>query len=271
MDFLNQIVHTPETQVLLPFLLVIHPMLKTIPGLPKWSYQWIDLILGILLSILLSGFNFDAVATGVMVSMMATYVSVGYSSKKVATTLATQQKLIDGLKKRVAFTGTSEVPPSTLKRWERFLKSPPAVTKIPTEEELYTQLAEHIKRQILTDVSVCESCHLKIAAYSIIAQEEMSTPPPSPTSNLDLPDFSISQDASIDNQHLVDSVSNESISSDEIAKPFVSSDDFATTTDPTQSSTPELNDSTTPSTLTSNQHAIIEGMSSLNNHSRESD
>ncbi len=82
MEIFYQAAQNPETQLLIPLLLVIVPMLRSIPNLPKWSNQWIILTLAVILSIIMSGFNFNAISNGFLASMAVTYVSVGVTRRK---------------------------------------------------------------------------------------------------------------------------------------------------------------------------------------------
>ncbi len=82
MEIFYQAAQNPETQLLIPLLLVIVPMLRSIPNLPKWSNQWIILMLAVILSIIMSGFNFNAISNGFLASMAVTYVSVGVTRRK---------------------------------------------------------------------------------------------------------------------------------------------------------------------------------------------
>lgn len=100
MDILSELTLNPQIQVIVPLLLVIVPMLRSIPKLPKWTNQWIILFLALLLGILQSGFNIHAIYNGFIASMAVTYVTrgvVGYQEEKDLCQLKQQVSTMQNL------------------------------------------------------------------------------------------------------------------------------------------------------------------------------
>lgn len=70
-DLMNYLVD--KALVLIPVLLIVGSLLKSTPKFPDWGIPWALLVCGVLLSLLMLGFNVDALIQGVLAAGAAVY------------------------------------------------------------------------------------------------------------------------------------------------------------------------------------------------------
>ncbi|GAA0122171.1 MAG: phage holin family protein [Clostridium argentinense] len=73
MDIMSFI--TEKALVLIPVLYIIGMMLKNTSKIPDWTIPWILLIVGIVCSVGLLGFNMEAIIQGVLVTGTTVYTN----------------------------------------------------------------------------------------------------------------------------------------------------------------------------------------------------
>ena len=72
MEFLSEYL-IEEALIVIPVLLILGKMLKETPRIKRWTIPYIILIIGVVVTFLMLGFNVDAFIQGVLVSGAAVF------------------------------------------------------------------------------------------------------------------------------------------------------------------------------------------------------
>lgn len=81
MEFLNEFL-IDEALILIPALLILGKVFKETPGFKRWLIPYALLIVGIVLSTLMLGFNVEAFVQGILVSGAAVFGHELYKQAK---------------------------------------------------------------------------------------------------------------------------------------------------------------------------------------------
>ncbi|MGL4338062.1 MAG: hypothetical protein ACRCST_14305 [Turicibacter sp.] len=108
MDIISELTYNPQIQAIIPILLIIASMLRTIPKLPKWSIQWLILIFALSFIFLQSGINAHTIFNGFIASMITTYITRGFVSCIEEKELSQLRKQISNLTEQSSFTNKQE-------------------------------------------------------------------------------------------------------------------------------------------------------------------
>ena len=72
MEILNEYL-LQEALIVIPVLLILGKMIKQTPNVKSWTIPYILLVLGVVITVAMLGFNVDAIIQGVLVSGAAVF------------------------------------------------------------------------------------------------------------------------------------------------------------------------------------------------------
>ncbi|MBU5594927.1 phage holin family protein [Amphibacillus sp. MSJ-3] len=80
-EMLNEYI-VEQALIVIPVLLVLGTFIKSTPKIKDWTIPYILLVLGVLFTVALMGFNVDAIIQGVLVSGAAVFSNQLYKQAK---------------------------------------------------------------------------------------------------------------------------------------------------------------------------------------------